>query len=79
MIEREYFSHLDPNEPLVAYQLLLREAQRAYTRGDKQAERDAYRSVLRLLRAERGRFEGLTGSPKSDEDLENHITIILQE
>lgn len=78
-IEREYFSHLDPNEPLVTYQLLLREAQRAHTRGDRQAERDAYRAVLRVLRAERNRFEGLTGSPGSDRKLEELITEILRE
>lgn len=78
-IEREYFSHLDPNEPLVEYQLLLREAQRAHVRGDRQTERDAYRRVLRLLRAERDRFEGITGSPGSDRKLEDLITVILQE
>lgn len=78
-IEREYFSHLDPNQPLVAYQLLLRDAQRAHARGDQQAERDAYRRVLRLLRAERDRFTGLTGSPKSDRELEELITTILRE
>ncbi len=78
-IEREYFSHLDPNQPLVPYQLLLREAQRAHARSDQRAERDAYRAVLRLLRAERGRFEGLTGSPKSDRELEELITVVLRE
>ncbi len=78
-IEREYFSHLDPNEPLVEYQLLLREAQRAHSRGDRQAERDAYHRVLRLLRAERDRFEGLTGSPSNDRKLQELITVILHE
>lgn len=78
-IEREFFSHLDRNERLVDYQLLLREAHRAYARGDRQAEREAYRQVLRLLWAERGRFEGLTGSPASDHKLEELITVILQE
>lgn len=78
-IEREYFSHLDPNEPLVEYQLLLREAQRAHARADRQAERDTYRRVLRLLRAERDRFEGLTGSPSNDRKLQELITVILHE
>jgi len=78
-IEREYFSHLDPNQSLAPYQLLLREAQRAHTRGDRETEQNAYRDVLRLLRAERDRFAGLTGSPSNDRKLEQLITTILQE
>lgn len=78
-IEREYFSHLDPNEPLVEYQILLRDAHRAYARGDRQAECETYHRVLRLLRAERDRFAGITGSPSSDRKLEELITVILQE
>jgi hypothetical protein len=63
---------------LLPYQLLLREAQQAHSRGDLALERQKYRDVLRMLRAEgRGKFEGLTGTPKSDQDLAKLLGTML--
>jgi hypothetical protein len=63
---------------LLPYQLLLREAQQAHSRGDLALERQKYREVLRMLRAEgRGKFEGLTGTPKSDQDLAKLLGTML--
>src|SRR5262245_30810293 len=60
------------------YQVLLREAQQAHTRGEFATERKKYRDVLALLRAEgRTRFEGLTGTPSGDQDLEEQLSILL--
>lgn len=62
------------------YQVLLREAQQAHSRGDRSLERQRYRDVLRLLRAEgRSKFEGLTGTPASDEKLSQLLAILLAE
>ena len=73
-IERRLFRLRTASESkdLEPYQVLLREAQRAYTRGDRKTERDDYRKVLDMLRAERGSYEkGLTGSRTSDKELED--------
>jgi hypothetical protein len=60
------------------YQVLLREAQQAHSRGDHAVEQQRYRDVLRLLRAEgRSKFEGLTGTPDSDERLYKLLAILL--
>jgi DNA-directed RNA polymerase subunit RPC12/RpoP len=78
-IEHNYFGggNLD-NRPLEPYQLLLREAQRAFSRGDRKTQRDCYRRVLEMLRAERGEGRpGLTGSPSRDKDLEQAIAVLL--
>lgn len=78
-IEQNYFGGgtLD-NRPLESYQLLLREAQRAHSRGDRKTELDCYRRVLDMLRAERGEGRpGLTGSQSRDKDLEQAIAVLL--
>jgi hypothetical protein len=63
---------------LSPYQLILREAQQAHSRGDLAVERQRYRDVLRLLRAEgRGKYEGLTGTPNSDEKLAKLLGTLL--
>ena len=82
MIERDYFADeehlkLENPPPLKPYQVLLRDAQRAHSRGDDKTERDRYRRVLALLRSERGQFEGITGSPARDRTLEEQLIILL--
>ena len=79
LIERDFFGsgNID-NRALKPYQILLREAQRAYTRGDYKTERENYRRVLGMLRAERGADrKGLTGSRRRDKKLEEAISVLL--
>ncbi len=79
-IEEDYFGSLDPRAVLEPYQVLLREAQREHARGDHKAERQQYRKVLDLLRAERGGTQrGLTGSRSRDKELEKHLNVLLSE
>jgi len=60
------------------YQVLLREAQQAHSRGDHATERQRYRQVLALLRSEkRSRYENVTGSPGDDERLAELLAILL--
>jgi len=86
VIEDEYFanddflSDLDSDKRLEEYQTLLREAQQAHSRGNRKREREKYREVLNLLRAERGPLEkGLTGSRSRDKRLEQQIAVLLSE
>lgn len=60
------------------YQLLLRDAQRAHSRGDHDTERAKYREVLRLLRAE-NRASSLTETQSGDQELEAAIAVVLEE
>ena len=90
-IERNYFGQRNSVLPLEPYQVLLREAQRAHSRGDTKEERKLYRQVLRMLRAERASLsdtsgqrwqlsdsaQGLTGSRTRDQELEQHISLLL--
>ena len=83
VIKAEFFSPLDPREPLKPYQVDLRKAQRANTRRDYQAERILYKNVFGLLKQERpvqpenGKDRWLTGSRDRDEKLEEQISILL--
>lgn len=77
--DQEHFTNPESAPPLEPYQVYLREAQRAYSRGDRKTERQMYRKVLNLLRAERDEFGGLTGSPSNDQTLEEQISILLSE
>jgi hypothetical protein len=61
---------------LQPYQLLLRDAQRAHSRGDHATERANYREVLRLLRAE-NRQTSVTETHQGDEELEKAIAVLL--
>jgi hypothetical protein len=79
VIARHYFSDAESSRPDKPYQLLLREAQMAYARGDYRKERELYQRVLDLLRQERGPFEGLTGSASRDRELEKHILVLLSD
>lgn len=63
---------------LAPYQLLLRDAQRAHSRGDRATERARYRQVLRMLRAE-NRPTSLTESHEGDQELEQAIAQVLRE
>jgi hypothetical protein len=79
-IESEYFGSGNiEDKNLAPYQLLLREAQRAHTRGDVKTERANYRKVLHMLRAERAPDErGLTGGSQRDRKLEEAIAVLLR-
>jgi hypothetical protein len=62
------------------FQLLLREAQRAHARGDRDTERARYRQVLELLRAEsRSPSRTLTATAGDDAELERLLTILLHD
>jgi uncharacterized protein YbaR (Trm112 family) len=78
-IEDHYFgSGTLEAKRLEPYQLLLREAQQAQSRGDDKTERQRYHKVLDMLRAERGAEErGLTGSRSKDKELEEAISVLL--
>lgn len=76
-IETDYFANLNNPGPQEPYQFLLRDAQRAYAQSDYQKERELYRQVLKLLRAERGRFESVTGSRNRDARLEELLMLLL--
>jgi hypothetical protein len=75
-IEGDYFSDMD-GLPHQAYQFQLREAQRAYLRGDYRQEREVYRRMLEVLRAERQPDTGVTGSPRRDQELERLLIVLL--
>jgi hypothetical protein len=80
-LEEQYFGsdNLD-NKSLEPYQRLLRDAQRAHTRGEYSVERRKYRRVLEMLREERGSLEkGLTGSRTRDKELEEILSVLLTE
>lgn len=65
---------------LAPYQIMLREAQQAHSRGDRRIERLYYHKVLELLRAEStGRTKGLTGSHARDKELEQRLVTLLSE
>jgi len=60
------------------YQVELRNGQLAHSRGDRRAEREHYRKVLAQLRAEgRSKFQGLTGTPDGDKELDRILSILL--
>jgi hypothetical protein len=64
--------------PLRPYQVLLREAQLAHSRGDRNVERQRYRQVLALLRAEkRSKYETITGTPNDDDQLIQCLSTLL--
>lgn len=78
VIQEDYFSNLDKSKPLEPYQIRLRQAQQASSRGDLAAEHRLYKEVLDMLRAERGAYDrGLTGSRSRDAALEDQLTILL--
>jgi hypothetical protein len=63
---------------LLPYQVLLRDAQRAYERKDYQQERQCYRRVMELLRSEsKDPFAGVTGTKSGDKELMRQLEILL--
>lgn len=78
IIAQEYYTNLNPDEPLQPYQVYLREAQWAHSRGDARTEREMYQKVLKLLFAQDDEFRGLTGSRDRDRRLEEQLRILLQ-
>lgn len=81
IIAEQYFSDLDqiPREP---YQLLLREARLARSRGDFNLEQQLYRKVLGMLREERGprgAMKGVTGTLERDRILAEQLVILLSD
>lgn len=81
ILAAEYYSNLNPNQPLAEYQRLLREAHWAHSRGDFKREKELYRQVLLLLYAESGRdtYTGLTGSRARDQQLKELLQILLKD
>lgn len=86
----EYYGKEDEN--LQPYQVALRQARQAASRGDREAERAEYFKVLKMLRSESRdkvtKFTGLTGrldydpdsdNKKSDKRLEELIGILLNQ
>lgn len=58
----------DERGNLKPYQLLIRDARQARSRGDRKGERESYRKVLDLLDSEaKSHRTGLTGNPDGDE------------
>lgn len=78
VLEEEYFSDLG-TAPRPQYQVDLRDAQRAFVRGDRAIERKLYGRVLDQLRAERGPFDTITGTRARDKRLEEQLTILLRD
>lgn len=76
ILQEKYFSELD-GEPRTLYQFHLRTALRAHQRGDVHRERECYREVLDLLRAERLPVTGVSGSPGRDRELERALKTLL--
>ncbi|MEN6493287.1 MAG: hypothetical protein ABFD16_03270 [Thermoguttaceae bacterium] len=78
VLEEDFFSDLGTaSRP--QYQLDLRDAQRAFARGDHATERKLYSKVLDQLRAERGPFDTITGTRARDKRLEEQLTNLLRE
>jgi len=70
----------EDSQTLAPYQQLLREAQLAHSRNDREAEQKSYRAVLVLLNSEdNSRFTGLTGGPEKDATLRGLLGILLSE
>jgi hypothetical protein len=77
--------YIGKEAPFEAYQLTLREALQAHSRGDAKTERRRYRKVLDMLKAEgHDKYKGLTGrsnaqSPPHDRHLAEQLTVLLAE
>jgi hypothetical protein len=70
----------DEGAPPRPYQSLLRESQRAHSRGDIATERKCYKQVMDQLRSEsRGPLHTLTGTAGDDAELERQLTILLRD
>jgi hypothetical protein len=78
LLKEQYFGAGDLENGLEPYQLLLREAQRAHSRGDRKTECRNYRKVVDLLHAEGvSEMKGVTGSRSRDKALEDALSVLL--
>lgn len=76
---REFYE-VRPDQQVAPYQRELREAQLANSRGDFRTEIQNYEKVMARFHAEdRNQFKGLTGSPTGDVELEEHVSVLLNE
>jgi hypothetical protein len=78
---RRFYLRPDEEESLQPYQLLLRDAERAHSRGDDAIAAAKYRQVLRMLRIEgrpEGRLPSLSDTKQSDQELEHAISTVLR-
>jgi hypothetical protein len=78
---RKFYLRPDEEESLHPYQLLLRDAERAHSRGDDAIAAAKYRQVLRMLRIEgrpEGRVPSLSDTKQSDQELEHAISTVLR-
>lgn len=74
------FYEVREDQELQPYQQELREAQRAYSRGDFSAEARFYQKVmLRFHNEDLTKYSGLTGSPNGDDDLEKDVSLLLKD
>ena len=76
---RTYYQ-IRPDQELKPYQMELRHAQLAHSRGDYRTEIRAYETIMARFRSEDlSEFIGLTGSPLADAELQKYISILLTE
>lgn len=70
----------EEGKPIRQYQIHLRQARQAWSRGDRAGERREYLKVLGMLRAEGNErsFSGVTGNRDEDRALEELIGTLLQ-
>jgi hypothetical protein len=74
------FYEVRVDEELAPFQRELRQAQLAHSRGDYKAETRYYQRVMARFRAEdRSEFKGLTGSPTWDVELQELVSILLND
>lgn len=76
---RNYYQ-IRPDEELKPYQIDLRQAQLAHSRGDYRTEIRAYETIMARFRSEDlSEFAGLTGSPTADVELQQCVSTLLSE
>ena len=74
------FYEVREDEELQPYQQELREAQRAYSRGDFSAEASFYQKVmLRFHNEDLTKYSRLAGSPVGDIELEKNVSLLLKD
>ena len=74
------FYEVRADEELAPFQRELREAQLAHSRGDSRTEIRCYQKVMARFRSEdRSQFSGLTGSPTWDIELEQLVSVLLND
>ncbi|MFT7634008.1 MAG: hypothetical protein ACI87E_005067 [Mariniblastus sp.] len=78
--EIQKFHEVKFNDELQDYQRELREAQLAHSRQDYNTEISCYGKIMSRFHSEdRNKFSGLTGSPTWDNELEEHVSVLLND